>query len=43
MKYRYFKTNNEFFKFINSYKKIIYIKELKFTKNGYIRVCYDII
>ena len=39
---RYFKTNKEYFRFINKYKDIFDIEEVKISRNN-IKVVYNII
>lgn len=38
-----FKTNKEYFDFINNYKEQIRVYEVYYTKTGKIRLFYDII
>lgn len=42
MKRKYFRSNNDYFEFINKYKNNIEIYELRFTKTRLIRLSYDI-
>ncbi len=42
MKRKYFRSNNDYFEFINKYKNDIEIYELTFTKTRLIRLSYDI-
>ena len=43
MKNKYFKTNKDYFNFINLYKSQIEIYEVTFTKTRLIKLSYDII
>lgn len=42
MRRKYFKTNRDYFNFINKYKETLEIYELTFTKTRLIRLSYDI-
>lgn len=42
MKRKYFRSNKDYFEFINKYKEHIEIYELTFTKTRLIRLSYDI-
>lgn len=42
MRRKYFKTNRDYFNFINKYKETINIYELTYTKTRLIRLSYDI-
>ena len=42
MKRKYFRSNKDYFEFINKYKNNIEIYELRFTKTRLIRLSYDI-
>lgn len=42
MKRKYFRSNKDYFEFINKYKETIEIHELTFTKTRLIRLSYDI-
>ena len=42
MKRKYFRTNKDYFNFINKYKETLEIYELIFTKTRLIRLTYDI-
>lgn len=40
MKNKYFKLNNDYFKFINKNKDKIKIKNVSYTKNQFIKLIY---